>query len=238
MATFSNSTFWYDKVAWWQMFSFLTDLEPVYAIWILESRRAGNAWTPAFIPTLFISAARLLGIGLCERWLGAERSATSRPRINRVLAFDHPCVPHVRGFRRVPRPGLNDEALLDLGMATDPRLDRRQQSPAEQTCQPAFAQVCSGCARSYFNRGLGLHFIVYTVLSVDYFHPGSRSAFISSFLWLAYSFLDLSIAGLSDPVIWLLNIALLPAVIAIARPDMAFAFGWYLGEKALSSAKN
>lgn len=81
----------------------------------------------------------------------------------------------MQGFRRVPRPGLNDEALLDLGMATDPRLDRRQQSPVEQTCQPAFAQVCSRCARSYFNRGLGLHFIVYTVLSVDYFHPGSRS---------------------------------------------------------------
>ncbi|KAF3054898.1 putative fad binding domain protein [Daldinia childiae] len=49
MATFSASTFGYDPVAWWQIFSFLTDLGPVYAIWILESYRVGYAYTPAYL---------------------------------------------------------------------------------------------------------------------------------------------------------------------------------------------
>lgn len=49
MATFSPSTFGYDSIASWQMFSFLTDLGPVYAVWILESYRPANAWTPAYL---------------------------------------------------------------------------------------------------------------------------------------------------------------------------------------------
>lgn len=45
--TFAPSTFGYDTIAWWQMFSFLMDLGLVYAVWMLESCRPGNAWTPA-----------------------------------------------------------------------------------------------------------------------------------------------------------------------------------------------
>ena len=45
--TFAPSTFGYDPVAWWQMFSFLVDLGPVYAVWMLESCRPGNTWSPA-----------------------------------------------------------------------------------------------------------------------------------------------------------------------------------------------
>lgn len=45
--TFAPSTFGYDPIAWWQMFSFLMDLGPVYTVWMLESCRPGNAWTPA-----------------------------------------------------------------------------------------------------------------------------------------------------------------------------------------------
>ncbi|KAK7751442.1 hypothetical protein SLS62_006527 [Diatrype stigma] len=49
MATFSPSTFGYDAIGSWQVFSFLIDLGPVFAIWILESTRAANAWSPAYI---------------------------------------------------------------------------------------------------------------------------------------------------------------------------------------------
>ncbi|EMR70598.1 putative fad binding domain protein [Eutypa lata UCREL1] len=63
MATFSPSTFGYDSIASWQMFSFLTDLGPVYAVWILESYRPANAWTPAYFPTFFSLAGQLLGLG-------------------------------------------------------------------------------------------------------------------------------------------------------------------------------
>ncbi|OTA93717.1 hypothetical protein M434DRAFT_395394 [Hypoxylon sp. CO27-5] len=62
-ATFSPSTFGYDHIAWWQMFSFLVDLGPIYAVWVLESCRTRNAYTPAFFPTIFSLAAQLLGLG-------------------------------------------------------------------------------------------------------------------------------------------------------------------------------
>ncbi|KAI0882406.1 uncharacterized protein GGS22DRAFT_43604 [Annulohypoxylon maeteangense] len=63
MATFSTSTFGYDSVSSWQVFSFLIDLGPIYAIWILESYRRVNAWTPIYLPTIFTVAAQLFGIG-------------------------------------------------------------------------------------------------------------------------------------------------------------------------------
>ncbi|KAI0384957.1 hypothetical protein F5Y04DRAFT_202137 [Hypomontagnella monticulosa] len=63
MATFSTSTFGYDAIASWQMFSFLIDLGPVYAIWILESYRAGIAYTPMYLPTVFTFAGQFLGLG-------------------------------------------------------------------------------------------------------------------------------------------------------------------------------
>jgi hypothetical protein len=49
MATFSPSTLGYDVIASWQMFSFLTDLGPVYAIFLLESFRPANARSPAYL---------------------------------------------------------------------------------------------------------------------------------------------------------------------------------------------
>ncbi|RYP43177.1 hypothetical protein DL768_010050 [Monosporascus sp. mg162] len=62
-ATFSPSTLNYDSIGSWQMFSFLIDLGPVYAIWLLESCRPMNAHTPAYFPTLFGLAGQLLGLG-------------------------------------------------------------------------------------------------------------------------------------------------------------------------------
>lgn len=47
--TFSPSTLGYDSVSSWQMFSFLHDLGPVYAVWYLESCRAGNRMTPLYL---------------------------------------------------------------------------------------------------------------------------------------------------------------------------------------------
>ena len=48
-ASFSPSTLGYDRVSSWQMFSFLNDLGPLLAVWILESGRVGNRWTPAYL---------------------------------------------------------------------------------------------------------------------------------------------------------------------------------------------
>ncbi|OTB04741.1 hypothetical protein M426DRAFT_320604 [Hypoxylon sp. CI-4A] len=61
--TFSPSTLGFDSVSWWQMITFLTDIGPVYAIWILESYRVGSAFTPVYYPTLFSFGGQLLGIG-------------------------------------------------------------------------------------------------------------------------------------------------------------------------------
>lgn len=47
--TFAPSSLGFDEVSWWHMFSFLTDLGPVYIIWILESCRPGNTFTPAYM---------------------------------------------------------------------------------------------------------------------------------------------------------------------------------------------
>lgn len=48
-ASFSPSTFGYDELSCWQMFTFLQDLGPLYAMWILESYRKGNERTPAYL---------------------------------------------------------------------------------------------------------------------------------------------------------------------------------------------
>lgn len=48
-ATFAPSTLAFDSVSWWQVFSFLIDLGPVYAIWILESYRTGSAYGPVYL---------------------------------------------------------------------------------------------------------------------------------------------------------------------------------------------
>ena len=49
VATFSPSTLGFDAIASWQFFSFLVDIGPIYAIWILESYRTANSWTPMYL---------------------------------------------------------------------------------------------------------------------------------------------------------------------------------------------
>ncbi|KAK8076716.1 FAD/NAD(P)-binding domain-containing protein [Apiospora phragmitis] len=63
-AVFPFSTFGYDSIAAWQAFTFLVDLGRLHAIWILESHRAANAWSPAYIPTVFAFIAQVLGAGI------------------------------------------------------------------------------------------------------------------------------------------------------------------------------
>lgn len=46
--TFANSYLPLDEIGWWQLFSLLHDLGPLYSIWLLESCRAGNARTPVY----------------------------------------------------------------------------------------------------------------------------------------------------------------------------------------------
>ncbi|KAK0727317.1 hypothetical protein B0T26DRAFT_747660 [Lasiosphaeria miniovina] len=64
---FSPSALGYVPVSAWQMLSFLSDLGPVYAVWTLESCRAGNAWSPAalmqFSATFWTTPSQLVGIG-------------------------------------------------------------------------------------------------------------------------------------------------------------------------------
>ncbi|ROV87398.1 hypothetical protein VSDG_09693 [Cytospora chrysosperma] len=61
--TFSASYIPLDAIGWWQLFSFLNELGPMYSVWLLESCRAGNSWTPVYTATLFTFMAQLLGIG-------------------------------------------------------------------------------------------------------------------------------------------------------------------------------
>ncbi|KAI1336961.1 hypothetical protein F5Y15DRAFT_192409 [Xylariaceae sp. FL0016] len=56
---FAPSAFGFDEVAWWQMFSFLVDLGPVYAVMLLESCRAGMEGTIVYLPTLFTLGAQM-----------------------------------------------------------------------------------------------------------------------------------------------------------------------------------
>ncbi|PSN73611.1 hypothetical protein BS50DRAFT_569121 [Corynespora cassiicola Philippines] len=62
-SSFAPSTLGIDPVAAWQAFSFLTDLGPLYAIWILESFREGSGWSVAYLPTIFTFVAQIAGIG-------------------------------------------------------------------------------------------------------------------------------------------------------------------------------
>ncbi|KUI69855.1 hypothetical protein VM1G_04788 [Cytospora mali] len=61
--TFSASYIPLDAIGWWQFFSFLNDIGPMYSVWFLESCRAGNSWTPVYTVTVFTFVAQLLGIG-------------------------------------------------------------------------------------------------------------------------------------------------------------------------------
>lgn len=45
---FSASYLAIDSIASWQMFYFLHDLAPMYSVWLLESCRIGNSWTPVY----------------------------------------------------------------------------------------------------------------------------------------------------------------------------------------------
>lgn len=61
---FSASYLAIDSIASWQMFYFLHDLAPMYSVWLLESCRIGNSWTPVYAATFFTFIAQLLGVGV------------------------------------------------------------------------------------------------------------------------------------------------------------------------------
>lgn len=60
-AVFAVSAFGMDGVAAWQVFTFLVDLGPLYAIWILESHRGANAWSPAY---MYVTCACIVSFSL------------------------------------------------------------------------------------------------------------------------------------------------------------------------------
>jgi hypothetical protein len=47
IVAFAPSTLEIDPVSWFQMVTFITDLGVIYSIWLLESTRKVNKWTPA-----------------------------------------------------------------------------------------------------------------------------------------------------------------------------------------------
>ncbi|VUC24072.1 unnamed protein product [Clonostachys rosea] len=61
--TFAPSTLAFDPVSSWQAFSFLNDLGPLFTIWILESSRVGNRYTPAWLPTIFAFSGQVMSLG-------------------------------------------------------------------------------------------------------------------------------------------------------------------------------
>ncbi|KAK0732671.1 hypothetical protein B0T21DRAFT_369444 [Apiosordaria backusii] len=61
---FSPSTMGIDEIAWWQMVFFLTDLGPVYVVWLLEGMRGGNKWTAAYLATTWNFICQIFGIGV------------------------------------------------------------------------------------------------------------------------------------------------------------------------------
>ncbi|KAK8091625.1 hypothetical protein PG997_001986 [Apiospora hydei] len=63
MASFAPSTLGYDSISSWQFFQFLVDMGPIYTIWFLESTRALNSWTPAYLPTIFALLGQVVGVG-------------------------------------------------------------------------------------------------------------------------------------------------------------------------------
>ncbi|KAI4859733.1 hypothetical protein F4820DRAFT_462258 [Hypoxylon rubiginosum] len=279
MATFSPSTFGYDSVAWWQMFSFLIDLGPVYAIWILESRRAGSAYTPAFLPTLFTFAGQLLGLGsvapvfyFLSFAFGPTASDLARTSARGrkighqesglllliVLAF-HTC----EVFAMFLAPNLATRhywtwawqlAPVWIGISNfllsrvaSPLLPKSGVLTSPKTVLAVLGLVSAGVwiyTLSFSPFSLSTIFIPLAEAQSEYV-PHVRKAlqtdhlavFSSSFLWLTYSFLDLSSAGLLSTN-WVLNVALVSIVAAIAGPGAAFIFGWYIRERALSSVEN
>ncbi|KAK6822939.1 hypothetical protein PG987_014484 [Apiospora arundinis] len=143
-AVFAVSAFGMDGVAAWQVFTFLVDLGPLYAIWILESHRGGQRLVACIHSygvyprrpspgcrrnhvRLLLPVPRLQPVGL-----GAGLENPAAPP-HRLVPGQRPPAParagpaHGRGLRHVPVPELRGAPLLGLGLAADAAVDRRRQ---------------------------------------------------------------------------------------------------------------
>ncbi|KAI1106940.1 hypothetical protein F4804DRAFT_272762 [Jackrogersella minutella] len=274
-ATFSPSTLGYDPIAWWQMFSFLIDLGPVYAIWILESCRFRNAYTPAFFPTIFTLAGQLLGLGsvapifyfLCfafgptaselarspvkDRTIHTEDSGLllvvvlllHTAEVFAMLLAPEPSTRHFWTWAWQLTPlwiGITNYLLTTIAKVLP---------PASTILKPRKYPFL--LLLGFISSGVWLYTLVYSPYSLSTIFipdPEVQSEFVahvrkalqtdhlavfsSSFLWLMYSFFDLSTTNLLGNE-WLYYIAVLPVVGAIAGPGSAFTLGWYLRHRAL-----
>jgi hypothetical protein len=61
--------------------------------------------------------------------------------------------------------------------------------------------------------------------------------FASSFLWLAYQFFDLHLAGLTGND-WLIPVAVLPVASVLVGPGTAFTVGWFWRESILERKRS
>ncbi|KAI0172691.1 hypothetical protein GGR52DRAFT_417807 [Hypoxylon sp. FL1284] len=278
-ATFSVSSFGYDVIARWQVLSFLVDLGPVFAVWVLESRRAGSAWTPAYLPTVVTFAGQLLGIGsvaplfyfLCFAFGPTASDLARKPAQTRtvghretglllpiVLAF-HTCEIFLMFFA----PDFNDRHYWTWAWQLSPvwigvsnfllvRLAGPLLPKSGALTSPKFLMVVLGLVSA----GVWGYTLLYSPLPLStVFVPDPEpqtefvthirkalqvdhtALFSSSFLWLVYSFFDLSAAGLPGAGL-VVNVVLVSVAAVVAGPGAAFILGWYLRDRALSSIKN
>ncbi|KAK8022042.1 hypothetical protein PG993_012809 [Apiospora rasikravindrae] len=263
-ATFSVSSFGYDSIAAWQNFHFLVDLGPLYAIWLMESHRAVNAWSPAYIPTVFTLISQLTGAAitmpifyfLCIVFSPSASELARTPSLHRsawsrgnLLLIPLVLMLHTAEAWQ-STPLLTGIGNVLAGQALKLFPGRRIGSPSPSIAHKAMLAVLALISTVVW---------VYTVLCFPHsiaflftaapdpqdglvlrsrkaFQADEIGLFASSLLWLVYSFVDLYFAGMISLSGLLYNIVCLPIGTLVLGPGSTFAVSWYMRELMLGSA--
>ncbi|KAI0149827.1 hypothetical protein F4776DRAFT_672044 [Hypoxylon sp. NC0597] len=223
---FATSTFEWDSVGWWQVFSFLVDLGPLYALWILEPYRVGSTWAPAYLYVpLFSLTAQIYGIGLVALLyyflyitFGPTASDLGRA-CSRNLTVWHRSQIHLLLIVLLLHTAML--LLLVLGQISS------------GVC-PVYILVSSPYSLSTMfipEVGPQSEFLRHMRKALQ---ADELAAFINTFLWLTYSYFDLYSAGLMGNE-WLFKATSLPIITLLCGLGTAFIVGWYMGEIALVS---
>ncbi|KAK3365979.1 hypothetical protein B0T24DRAFT_683033 [Lasiosphaeria ovina] len=191
--TFSPSALGYDPVSAWQMLSFLTDLGPVYAVWTLESCRAGKACA-----TFWTTLSQLVGIG------SAGPPADFALLLPLILALHNAEV-----LAAYVAPDLATRHYWTWAWQLSPTWIGLANSVGAHTVVPLLRRRFAGSKAS---SSLLLPSSPRTVLAgVGLVAAGfdELCSFVAGFLWLAYSVGDLYAAGLIKGGLDLVPLALL-----------------------------
>ncbi|KAI1413267.1 hypothetical protein F5Y13DRAFT_198987 [Hypoxylon sp. FL1857] len=273
----ATSTLGWDSVAWWQVFSFLVDLGPLYVLWILESYRTTSSWTPAYFPTVFSLVAQVLGIGIVAPLyyflyitFGPTASDLTQVRPQHLTVLDRNSIPLLPivlvlytavVFAMFCSPNLADRHFWAWALQLVPlwigllnviadRFLGLFRSKRSSSASPKPILVALGL----ISAGVWVYILLsspYSLSTIFLPEPGQQSEFLphirkaiqsdelgtfmSSLLWLAYSFFDLYSAGLIGNE-WLFKAASLPIINLLCGPGATFIIGWYMRELALASS--